>query len=147
MCLDTKYAWFAICHESVFNHTSGPFVCINQYDYIDYVVRIPLKFFIQLAANIAPIPADLNIVLLTNIGRCGSTLLSQMFEEMPNTITISGIVVPQYEVKFKNHTKTMFQSQKFWLICHNIRLSIHLTMTRKTSYLKHPSLYYIMQEF
>ena len=50
-------------------------------------MRIPLDYFVQLAEEIGDPPGTL--VLLSNSGRCGSTLLTQLFEGMPNTLAIS----------------------------------------------------------
>ena len=32
---------------------------------------------------------DFNLILLSNTGRCGSTLLTQLFEKLPDTVSIS----------------------------------------------------------
>ena len=93
MVLDVKYAWFAICKKNVFTHTTGPLMCVSQYENIEFVIQIPLKFFMRLADKASQIPSDLNLVLLSNIGRCGSTLLTQMFEDLPNTVAVSGIYI------------------------------------------------------
>ena len=51
------------------------------FSYVDY----------RLSTVDAPrIPPSLNLVLLSNLGRCGSTLLTAMFEDMSKTVAVSG---------------------------------------------------------
>jgi hypothetical protein len=58
-----------------------------QFNHCEKLVRIPLEAFIRLAEEVGDPPGKL--VLLSNSGRCGSTLLTQLFEGMPNTLAIS----------------------------------------------------------
>ena len=91
MAIDERFAVFAICDKdiNVYSHTVGPFFYINQFNHCAYLVRIPLEFFIRLASHVGDPPLKTKFVLLSNTGRCGSTLLTQLFEQMPNTVAIS----------------------------------------------------------
>ena len=54
------------------------------------IIALPIKFLIPLAeyikANQSGVP---DITIIWNPGRCGSTLLSQMMEPMPNLVMMS----------------------------------------------------------
>ena len=58
-----------------------------QFNHCTHLVRIPLDSFIRLAEEVGDPPGKL--ILLSNSGRCGSTLLTQLFEGMPNALAIS----------------------------------------------------------
>ena len=92
MSLEAKYAVFAMCPTDidVFQHTAGPFLYINQFKYCTHIIRIPIEFFVQMGESFSGPPSNLKLVLLSNVGRCGSTLLTQLFEQMPKTVAISG---------------------------------------------------------
>jgi len=91
MAIDERFALFAICDEdvNVYSHTTGPFFYINQFNHCTHLVRIPLESFIKLAGNVGDPPPRTKFVVLSNTGRCGSTLLTQLFEQLPNTVAIS----------------------------------------------------------
>ena len=104
MGINKRFAIFAINKEStnVFNHKVGPFFYINQFNHCTHLIRIPLRFFVCLAEKVGDLPLHAKFVLLSNTGRCGSTLLTQLFEEMPNAVAISE---PEVLMEF-SHEKT-----------------------------------------
>ena len=104
MGINKRFAIFAVCDKSinVFNHKIGPFLYINQLSYCTHLIRIPLKFFVRLGEHIEDLPSKRNFVLLSNVGRCGSTLLTQLFEDTPNSVAISE---PEVLMEF-SHEKT-----------------------------------------
>ena len=91
MGIDKKFAMFAICDKDidVHSHTAGPFFYISQFKHCTHVIRMPLVFFSHLAEKLEDPPQETKFILLSNTGRCGSTLLTQLYEEMSNTVAIS----------------------------------------------------------
>ena len=91
MAIDQRFAVFAICEKNinVYSHTVGPFFYINQFNHCTHLIRIPLESFVTLGINVGNPPPYTKFVLLSNTGRCGSTLLTQLFEQLPNTVAIS----------------------------------------------------------
>ena len=117
MGINKRFAIFAICQKStnVFNHKIGPFLYINQFNYCTHLIRIPLKSFIRLGERIEDLPTKCKFVLLSNVGRCGSTLLTQLFEETPRSVAISE---PEVLMEF-SHEKTfdhLTDQQRFILL-------------------------------
>ena len=104
MGIDKRFAIFAKCDQdkNPYKHTTGPFLYINQFKYCTQIIRIPLDFFIQLGNQVGGPPNNLKMVLLSNVGRCGSTLLTQLFEQMPKTVAISE---PEVFMEF-THSRT-----------------------------------------
>ncbi len=70
-----------------FDSKHGPFFYSVQYKKCTGLIIVPIHYFVRLADSANPVGPK--IVLLSNMGRCGSTLLTQMFEAIPGTITIS----------------------------------------------------------
>ena len=60
---------------------------INQYNLCSELIRMPNESFLRLADELGD-PMG-KIVILSNTGRCGSTLLTQLFEQLPKTVAIS----------------------------------------------------------
>lgn len=90
MSIDSSFAVFAVCDKNkhdVLSHTTGPFMYINQFNHCSQVIRMPLQSFLKLSEHVGDPLAKL--VILSNTGRCGSTLLTQLYEELPNTVAIS----------------------------------------------------------
>lgn len=71
----------------VYSSALSPFVYQTQFTHGTQILSISLENFLRFGDELDE-PKS-NIVLLSNIGRCGSTLLSQMMEAVPNTITMS----------------------------------------------------------
>ncbi len=92
MAIDDNSVLFAVCDVDVHRHDVGPFFYINQFNHLQRLIRIPLKHFVHLMKTEASERVDeneLNLILLSNVGRCGSTLLTQLFERLPQTVSIS----------------------------------------------------------
>ncbi len=90
MAIDEKFAVFAVVNapnKNILNNTTGPFMYINQFKHCAELIRMPIESFLKLADDIGDPKAKL--VILSNTGRCGSTLLTQLFEDLPNTVAIS----------------------------------------------------------
>ena len=88
--LDPHFAVFAVVqgpNKDVLKHTTGPFMYINQFKLCSELIRLPIESFLRLAEEIGD-PVG-KLVILSNTGRCGSTLLTQLFEELPHTVAIS----------------------------------------------------------
>ena len=71
----------------VYNSELSPFVYNTQFIYGKQLLTISMKHFMRFAAELRD-PKS-HVILLSNIGRCGSTLLTQMMEAVPNTVTMS----------------------------------------------------------
>jgi hypothetical protein len=68
--------------------TVGEYFLVISPDFGDSPLHARLQdFFVRLAEEVGDPQGTL--VLLSNSGRCGSTLLTQLFENMPNTTAIS----------------------------------------------------------
>ncbi len=83
---------FAECDVDVHSHDTGPFFYINQFNHVQRLIRIPIHHFLAVMRTEGPghvREEDLNLILLSNVGRCGSTLLTQLFEQLPETVSIS----------------------------------------------------------
>lgn len=135
MGINKRFAIFSISEKDVdvYSHTVGPFFYNNQFNHCTHLIRIPLEFFSQLGEQIGDPPPTTKFVLLSNTGRCGSTLLTQLFEEMPNTTAISE---PEVLMEF-SHNKTFDEfptAQRYLLLKSCIRLLFKLTsqQTKKT---------------
>lgn len=82
-------ALFAVVPENfdVYDSDHGAFFFMVQFSQAIEVLSIPLHHFIRFADDLGD-PKG-NVVLLSNTGRCGSTLLTRMMEGVPNTIALS----------------------------------------------------------
>ena len=93
MAIDDESVIFAVCEDTqVHSHQVGPFFYINQFRHCTKIIRIPIRHFITLmqSERVREDVRDLQLVLLSNTGRCGSTLLTQLFEDLvPGTVSIS----------------------------------------------------------
>ena len=87
MFIDEKRMLFCVSKQNIYDSKLGPFVFSSQYENVQEVISVPIKFIHQLADFLGEPSA--NIILLSNTGRCGSTILTQMMETCPNTISMS----------------------------------------------------------
>jgi len=71
----------------VYSSDHGPFMYITQYKLATHLVTMDITTFTQLADSIAH--QDVKVILVANTGRCGSTLLAQMFEAVEGTRVLS----------------------------------------------------------
>ena len=106
--IDENFAVFAVVqgpNKDVLKHTTGPFMYINQFKLCSELIRMPIESFLRLAEEIGDPKGKL--VILSNTGRCGSTLLTQLFEELPSTVAISEpevLMAFTHESKFDSET-------------------------------------------
>lgn len=86
--ITTKEAIFVNCGKvNVFDSTNGPFVYNVQFAAAVELIILPISSFNQISKSI-PIP-KIPIIHLANHGRCGSTILSQAVEAIPDSLSIS----------------------------------------------------------
>lgn len=86
-CLDFKNEKAVFVKTpSHINIGAHPFFYQAQYKNAEYVIVIPYETFHQLA-NQLPDPRHLDLIY--SVGRCGSTLLSQAFKELPQAFCLS----------------------------------------------------------
>jgi hypothetical protein len=110
IAIDSNFAVFAVVHgpnKDVLKHTTGPFMYINQFRLCGELIRMPIDSFLRLADEVGD-PVG-KMVILSNTGRCGSTLLTQLFEELPNTVAISEpevLMAFTHESTFDDETPT-----------------------------------------
>jgi hypothetical protein len=69
------------------NLSQAPFYFVTQYEKAKRVLTIPFETMLQLTQSV---PVDENrLVFIHSVGRCGSTLASQIFAQIPGVINIS----------------------------------------------------------
>ena len=85
LSVDEDHAIFVDCGDvDVHDHIrTGPFFYINQFNHCERIIQIPIPQFMKLMEDNAEASptSDVNLILLSNTGRCGSTLLTQLFEK------------------------------------------------------------------
>jgi len=69
------------------NLSQAPFYFVTQYEKAKRVLTIPFETMLQLAQSISV--DDNRLVFIHSVGRCGSTLASQIFAQIPGVINIS----------------------------------------------------------
>ena len=66
--------------------SQAPFFYHAQYDHAQKLISVPLTELRQLIEQIEPIP---NLVMIYSVGRCGSTLLSKVLNQVDNVLSLS----------------------------------------------------------
>ena len=96
--LTRTHAIFAVVTsgENVYDFNVGPFVPANQLKLAKELVYIPLEHFVKLSAMVPDFDPNVRVLLLSNTGRCGSTLLTKMLERL------DGRVLSMSEPEFLN---------------------------------------------
>ncbi len=84
---DKKRILFCVSDVNVYDSKYGPFVYSTQYEQIKEVLTVPIEYLHQLADFLGE-PKSI-LVLLSNTGRCGSTILTQMLEACPGIAAMS----------------------------------------------------------
>ena len=64
-----------------------PFLYMAQFVQCKRVITIPIQFFHRLAGEIGD--PSCQVILLSNTGRCGSTIVGQIIESVPGTLLMS----------------------------------------------------------
>ncbi len=87
-CLDDKHQWaiFVVLYETL-NLSTVPFVYQAQLDYAESLIAVPYPLFHQLADTIDI--SENQLICIHNVGRCGSTLLAQAFNEVEDVVALS----------------------------------------------------------
>ena len=88
-CITKKVAIFVETGENVkiYSSDENPFLYLAQYTRGINVIKMSIHTFHTLADSIGdPI---IPVIWLSNIGRCGSTMLCQVFEKVPGTVVLS----------------------------------------------------------
>ena len=70
----------------IYSSNIHSFSFVGQFLYARSIIKIPVKEFVALADRIGD-PA-VPVIWISNTGRCGGTMLCQMFESMPGTLMI-----------------------------------------------------------
>ena len=88
--MDDQVAWFCVTDEAidVYDLEKYPFVWTTQYVAAKELIILPLDSLIKLAEEDLQNP-DLDIIMLFNSARSGSTLACQMFDRLPRTKSMS----------------------------------------------------------
>ncbi len=67
----------------------GPFFYVNQFKHCDEVLTMPITAFVALMKKAKrPSERGQNVIYISNTSRSGSTLLTQMLDRIPSTVTI-----------------------------------------------------------
>ena len=85
-CLTESEACFVDCGETdIFKSFTFTWIGLNETAV--RLITMPLSSFHAIAKDI-PIP-NIPVLLVSNTGRCGSTLLTNLFKDIPNTLSLS----------------------------------------------------------
>ena len=71
----------------LFRSDIHPFLYVAQFQYCQRVITMPIRSFHKLANDIGSSTAP--VIWLSNTGRCGSTIIGQLFESVQGTILMS----------------------------------------------------------
>lgn len=87
-CFDHENQWaiFTVLPEG-HDLSTVPFMYQAQYDHAQYLIAVPYEIFLKLADSI-PVVAS-NLICIHNIGRCGSTLLSNALNQVQGVYSLS----------------------------------------------------------
>lgn len=86
--LDIEHEWalFVMLPDEV-NLADAPFVYQAQFDRAQYLIALPYDEFLRLSDKI-PTTTD-QLICVHNIGRCGSTLMNQAFNQIDGVMALS----------------------------------------------------------
>ncbi len=85
--LTSTHAWFCVSPEAVdvYDTSVCPFVWVGQFFTAKKLIIMPLWSYHRLADELGDPPRGKEVFIIFNTARCGSTLLCQMFNKLPNT--------------------------------------------------------------
>ena len=88
-CVTTNEAIFVETplNVNIYSSDENPFLYLAQYNRGRNVIKMAIHTFHTLADKIGDPPVP--VIWLSNIGRCGSTMLCQVFERVPGTLVMS----------------------------------------------------------
>lgn len=92
MFTEDGYAYFGRFFNEgldIYSGSHGPFLYNVQFKKCQELISLPITFVPRLAQLLAPQDLPKKVILVTNTGRCGSTLLAKMLESIPGTVTLS----------------------------------------------------------
>ncbi len=86
-CLDddAKQAIFVELPPDV-DLAAAPFVYLTQYEEAQRLIAVPYYTFLQVARQLPPVQ---HLIMIYMTGRCGSTLLSHLFNEVDNVLSLA----------------------------------------------------------
>ena len=67
--------------------TKAPFFYQSQYEHAEKLIAVPHDTFIKLSQKLS-LPTK-PVIMIHSVGRCGSTLLNQVIDAVPNTVSLS----------------------------------------------------------
>ena len=87
-CITSKEAIFVETPAgmNIFSSDVAPFVYLSQFLNATKVIKMSIKDFVSLAEKIGD--PTVPVVWMSSTGRCGGTMVCQMFETVPGTIAI-----------------------------------------------------------
>ena len=95
------HVWFCVTKnvpdKNVYTTTTFPFAFMAQFFMANELIIISHETLHKLADEMNWSQNDNELILINNTGRCGSTLLCQMFGKLPNTNVMSepwGLLYP-----------------------------------------------------
>ncbi len=102
MGVSQSQVWFCITEPevSVFGLGKFPFAYMAQFFMAKKILFIPISSLKQLGEKVGDPTGD--CVMINNTGRCGSTLLCQMFGKLPDTVVMSEPWAMNYVHKLYN---------------------------------------------
>ena len=117
-CIAKDEALFVETPENVrlYSSDENPFLYIAQFYKSVRVIRMSIATFCQLANKIGD--PSIPVVWITSTGRCGSTILSQVFEAIPGTLTLAEPEAPQNLALLLKFNKVSYN--KYEMILHAI---------------------------
>ena len=87
-CLDEPQQQFVFVQTPpTVDLSQAPFFFQAQFEHATHVVTVPFKTMLALAEQSQP--DDSALILLYSVGRCGSTLLSEAFNQLPEVASLS----------------------------------------------------------
>jgi len=88
-CLTEDEAVFVNCEEFDIFDSKYAFAYDTQFNNASQVITMPMSSFLLISKQITM--PDVPVLHLANHGRCGSTLLTKLFEAIPNSLSISEV--------------------------------------------------------
>ena len=94
-CVTHHEATFVETPESInlYSSDENPFLYMAQFGRSKRVIKMPIETFYKLASKIGD--PRIPVVWISSTGRCGSTILSQVFEAIPGTLVLAEPQAPQ----------------------------------------------------
>ena len=88
-CITEKEAYFVETPKNVniYSSDENPFLYLAQYTRGINVIKMSINTFHTISESIGD--PNVPVIWISNIGRCGSTLLCQVFERVPGTLVLS----------------------------------------------------------